>query len=150
MTRLLLEVEHERDAAGHAGREVAAGRPEHDDAAAGHVLAAVVAHALDDRVRAGVAHAEPLADAAAQEDLARRSRRSAITLPAMICSLGVEGRRPVGAYDDPAARESLADVVVGVALEPQRDAARQERAERLAGRADEGEVDRAVGQALAR
>ena len=30
-----------------------------------------------------------------------------------------------------------------------RDAARQERAERLAGRAAEGEVDRAVGQALA-
>ena len=35
---------------------------EDDDAAAGHVLAAVVAHALDDGGRAGVAHAEPLAD----------------------------------------------------------------------------------------
>ena len=38
--------------------------------AAGHVLAAVVADALDDRGGAGVAHAEPLADLAAQEDLA--------------------------------------------------------------------------------
>ena len=50
-------------------------RPEHDDRAAGHVLAAVVADALDDRGRAGVAHAEPLADPAAQEHLAGRSRR---------------------------------------------------------------------------
>ena len=39
---------------------------------AGHVLAAVVADALDDRRGAGVADAEPLADLAAQEDLARR------------------------------------------------------------------------------
>ena len=43
---------------------------EHDDPAAGHVLAAVVADALDDGGGAGVAHAEPLADHAAQEDLA--------------------------------------------------------------------------------
>ena len=43
---------------------------EHDDAAAGHVLAAVVADALDDRGRAGVADAEPLADHAADERLA--------------------------------------------------------------------------------
>ena len=53
-------------------REVAPGRPEHDDAPAGHVLAAVVADALDDRGRAGVAHAEPLADDAAEVRLARR------------------------------------------------------------------------------
>ena len=44
--------------------------------AAGHVLAAVVADALDDRGRAGVADAEPLADPAAQEHLAARWRRS--------------------------------------------------------------------------
>ena len=43
-------VEHVGDAAAHAGGEVAAGPAEHDDAAAGHVLAAVVADALDDGV----------------------------------------------------------------------------------------------------
>ena len=43
---------------------------EHDDAAAGHVLAAVVADALDHRGGARVAHAEALADDAAEEDLA--------------------------------------------------------------------------------
>ena len=45
----VLEVEDLRHAAGHAGREVAAGLAEHDDAAAGHVLAAVVADALGDQ-----------------------------------------------------------------------------------------------------
>ena len=49
----------------------------------------------------------------------------------------------------PPARQALADVVVGVALEAQRDAAGHERAEALAGRAAEVDVDRAVGQALA-
>ena len=41
------------------------GGAEHDDDAAGHVLAAVVAHALDHRVGAGVANGEPLAGEAA-------------------------------------------------------------------------------------
>src|SRR5919202_6540377 len=60
-------VEHEREAAAHAGREVAAGRAEYDHAPAGHVLAAVVADALDDGVGARVAHREALARQAAEE-----------------------------------------------------------------------------------
>src|SRR4051794_11081018 len=47
-----VEVEHVGDAAAHAGGEVASRRADHHDAAAGHVLAAVVADALDDRRRA--------------------------------------------------------------------------------------------------
>ena len=43
------------------GGEVAAGAAEHDDAAARHVLAAVVADALDDRAGAAVADGEALA-----------------------------------------------------------------------------------------
>ena len=58
-------VEHVGDAAGHAGAEVAAGRAEHDDAAAGHVFAAVIADGFDDGVHAAVAHAEALAGHAA-------------------------------------------------------------------------------------
>ena len=50
--------------------------------------------------------------------------------------------------DQPAARESLADVIVGVAFELQRDALGQERAEALSGRAGEVEVDGVVRQAL--
>ena len=46
-------------AAGHPGPEVRADRAEDDDDAAGHVLAAVRAEALDDRLGAGVADREP-------------------------------------------------------------------------------------------
>ncbi len=58
------------DAAAHARGEVAPGRAEHDHRAAGHVLAAVVAGAFDDRRRAGIAHAEALAGDAAEVRLA--------------------------------------------------------------------------------
>ena len=67
---LAVGVEHVGDAAAHAGREVAPGPAEHDDAAAGHVLAAVIADAFDDHRGAAVAHAEPLAGHAADERLA--------------------------------------------------------------------------------
>ena len=61
-----------RGAARHAGAEVAAGRAEDHGEAAGHVLERVVADALDDGGRTGVAHEEPLADDAAQEHRALR------------------------------------------------------------------------------
>src|SRR4051812_45701421 len=64
---LVVGVEHEGDAAAHARGEVAARRPEHDHAAAGHVLAAVVADALDDRADARVAYGEALARQPAEE-----------------------------------------------------------------------------------
>ena len=70
-----------------------------------------------------------------------------MTLPAMMLLGGVEGGFARRAHDDPPAGQALADVVVGVALEPQGDAARQERAEGLAGGAGEGDVDGVVGQA---
>ena len=78
--------------------------------AAGHVLAAVVADALDDRVGAGVADAEALADDPAQEELRRSSRRSAMTLPAMtFCSaderrVAVRGARRCGRRTAPCRR----------------------------------------------
>ena len=65
-----LVVQHVGDAARHAGGEVAPRRAEHDDAPAGHVLAAVVAHALDDGAGAAVADAEALAGHAADVRLA--------------------------------------------------------------------------------
>ena len=63
--------------------------------AAGHVLAAVVADALDDGQRAGVAHAEPLADDAAHEDLAGRGPVEDHVARDDVL-LGLERRRRVG------------------------------------------------------
>src|SRR3954468_23434714 len=60
-------VEHVRDPAAHAGREVAPGAAEDHRAPAGHVLAAVIADALDDGRRARVADREALAGKPAEE-----------------------------------------------------------------------------------
>ena len=109
---LAVDVEHVRDPAAHARREVAPGRPEHEHVPAGHVLAAVVADALDDRVGAGVAHREALARQPAEERAAAVAPYS-VVLPA-ITSSSAPARvgRP---HRDHAARQSLARVVVDVA-----------------------------------
>src|SRR5690606_4424532 len=60
-------VEDVGDAAAHARAEVAAGLPEHDHAAARHVLAAVIADPLDDGDASAVAHGEALTGAAGEE-----------------------------------------------------------------------------------
>ena len=60
------------DAAAHARGEIASGLAEDHHATAGHVFATVIAHGFDDRVHAGVAHAEAFARHAADENLAAR------------------------------------------------------------------------------
>src|SRR3954454_11755247 len=138
-------VEDVRDAAAHAGREVAPGRAEDDDAPAGHVLAAVVADALDDGHCAGVAHAEALAADAAEERLAARRavERDVADDDVLLGAVARLGRRPNG---DRAAGEALAAVVVGVAPQREAHAGRQPAAERLARRAAEGHLYRALAQ----
>ena len=61
--------------------------------------------------------------------------------------LGDELGTAIGPDHDSPTRQSFGDVVVGVALESQGDAGRDERAEALAGRSTELDVDRAVRQA---
>src|SRR5690606_39656636 len=100
---------HVGGAARHAGAEVPPGRAEHEHGAAGHVLAAVVAHALDDQRRAGVAHREPLPHDTAQVDLARGGAVGDDVAGDDVLT-GREHRGPLRAHDDPPAREALADV----------------------------------------
>src|SRR6185312_17156760 len=61
---------------------------------------------------------------------------------------GGELRLAVGEARELAAREALAGVVVGVAFEPQRDAAGYERPEALTGRPPQVDGDGVVGQAV--
>src|SRR5439155_4669566 len=56
-------------AAAHSGAHVQADLAEHDDSAPGHVLAGVVADALDDGCGTGVPDCEALAGAPAREEL---------------------------------------------------------------------------------
>ena len=62
-----LLVEHVRDPVRHPGREIPAHATQDDHHATGHVLAAVVAGALDHRDGAGVPDGEPVAGGACRE-----------------------------------------------------------------------------------
>src|SRR6185312_9053648 len=104
------------DAAGHAGREVAPGLPEHRHHAAGHVFAAVVAHALDDGHGARVAHGETLAGHALEVGLAGDGAvEHGVADDDVLGRLARRLRRL--AHDHAAAGKTLADLVVGVAGE---------------------------------
>src|SRR4029450_13050629 len=130
------DAEHVGEAAAHAGAEVAPGRAEDHHAAAGHVLAAVIADAFDDRVRAAVAAAEALARDALEVRLAgRRAVQRHVSRDDVLC--GIEGRAVGHLHHELPAREALAAEVVGVAVHPERHAARYERAEALARRSAE-------------
>ena len=101
-----------------AGTEVVAERAEHDDGAAGHVLAGVVTDAFDDRGGAAVADAEPLPDPAGREQLAaRRAVEDGVAGQHRVA--GVVGG---GAQDHPAAAHALRDVVLSLADQLEGDA----------------------------
>src|SRR6185436_2418082 len=129
-----------------AGREVAAGAPEHHHHAAGHVFAAMVARAFHHRDGAGIAHGEALARDAAEIALALdRAVHHGVADDDRL--LGHDRRVARRIDDDAPAREALADIVVGLALELERDAARKPGCKALARGALELHVDRVVGQA---
>ena len=141
----VLGVVDEGVAAAHAGGEVAAGLAQDDDHAAGHVLAGVVAHPLDDGLGAAVPDGEPLAGPAPEEGFA-----AGRPVERHVAHDHVLGPRETGLRrrgdDQLAAGESLADVVVGVAPDAERDAPGQEGPEALAGAAGELEVDRVLAE----
>ena len=140
-------IQHVADAAGHAGTKVAACGAENDDAAARHVFAAVVTDALDDGADAGVADGEALPGHAADVDFAGSGAVERHVADGHVL-LGLERGGGGRIDDDLAAREALADVVVGVALDGKGHAPRHEGAEALAGGTLEADADRVIGQAL--
>ena len=140
-----IEIEHVGDPPGHSRGDIPAGPADDDHSAAGHVLTAMVTNSLDHGSDSGVPHAEPLPHDAAYEQLAPGGAvRGHVASDHVL--FGGEGCCSVRAHDYPAARQPLGQVVVGVALQPQRDTSRKKGSERLAGGADQGEVDRRVGQ----
>src|SRR5262249_10015498 len=118
---------------------------EHDDRAAGHVLTTVIAAALDDCGRARVAHREPLARDTAEKHFAGDGSVEHRVADDDVL-LGHEAGLSRWIDDDATAGEALADIVVCLPLELQRDAAREKRAEALPGRADRADTNRVVWQ----
>ena len=70
LLEIALLIEDIRNAAAHAGCEISSNGAEHDDDAARHVFAAMVAGAFDDGDGAGIAHGKSLAGDAAEITLA--------------------------------------------------------------------------------
>src|SRR5439155_10259599 len=131
----------------HAGGEIAPGTADHDDGAAGHVFAAVVAGAFDDGGGAGITDAEALAGDAAKVRFAG-DRPVHHRIPDDDVVFGCRGRLRVGIDDHSAARETLADVVVGRTLQLEGHATGEKRSKTLARSAGERNVQRVLGQAF--
>ena len=105
----------------------------------------MVAGALDNGDRSGVAHGKALAGDAAEEALAfRRTVERGVADDDRLFRHDLGVLR--GPHDDVAAGETLADVIVGNALELQRDTLGKEAAEALAGSALELHDDGIVRQ----
>ena len=125
-------IQHIGDAARHAGGEIAADLAQHDDAAAGHVFAAMIADAFDDGGNAGIAHGEAFTGDATEITFAGNGAVQHGVADNDIV-FGDEAALGLRIDDDAAARKTFADIVVGVAGKLQGNAARQPAAEALAG-----------------
>src|SRR5262249_28337310 len=114
-------IEHEGQAAAHAGGKIAARLAQDDGPASGHILAPVVPNAFDDCLGPAVADAESLAGDATQKDLA-----ASRTVEHHIAGDDVifrDERAFSRRIDDHAAtRQALAAIVVHVAFYADRDA----------------------------
>src|SRR5260370_15949700 len=126
---LSLGTQHISQAAGHAGTEIQAERPENDGYAAGHVLATVLADTFHYGKRAAVSDSETLTAAAGNEELTRSSTvehgAAGTHVPAPRSSEpGGDGDGPTG--------QSLSDIVVGFALELERYSLGKQGTEALA------------------
>src|SRR5262249_1115884 len=133
-------VEYVGDATRHAGRKVAARDTDHHHHATGHVFTAVVTGTLNHRHRARVAHGKALAGNAAEVALSR-DRPVEHRVADNDALLGHNAGAGMGPHDQFAAGKSLADVVVGLTDEVERDAVCQPGAEALPGGAIERQPD---------
>ena len=116
-------------ASGHAGAEIQAERAEDEDDAAGHVFAAVLADAFDNRESAAIADGKTFTSAACDE---KPAGGGAVKDGVSGENVAAAGGGGTGRDGDSSTGETLADVVVGFARERESDSIGQKRAEALA------------------
>src|SRR5579875_144261 len=140
-------IQHVRYTAAHSSREVASGATQDDHHASRHVLASVVAHSLDDRDRATVAHGKAFSRNAAEIGFA-----AGCAVQSDVADQDVIFRFERGcsrrAHNDETARKPLADIVVSVSFQIKGYSACQESTEALARRPLDVNLDRVRGQPL--
>ena len=134
------------DAARHAGGEIAPGLAQHRHHAAGHIFAAMIAGAFDYGHRAGIAHRKTLARHALEIGFAGDGAiQHSVADHDIFRRIARKSRRRLD--HDAAARQALADIIVAIADQLQRHAARQEGAEALPGGTGEADLDGIFRQA---
>ena len=108
----------------HTGGKISSSLAQHDDCAARHILAAVVADTFHDDVRTGIAHAESLARNAGNKSAAAcRAVERDIADDDVFGSLERAGA--IREDDQSAAGKPLAEIVVAVSLKRECHALRQ-------------------------
>src|SRR5579864_818321 len=140
-------IEHISDAATHPRREISAARAEHNDKAVGHVFASVVADAFHHRGRTRISNRESLAGHAVEKCFAAGRAIEHDVPDQNVLFRGETGllRR---INHKSAARETLAGVIVRIALECHSDALGQKCTETLSCRALEADANSVVRQAF--
>src|SRR5579859_4532110 len=123
-------VEHISNATGHPGSEIPPGSSKDDHTSACHVLATVVANGFNDRGHPAIPHAEAFAGHAADIGFpAGRPVERDIAYDDIVLRDKRGKFRRIN--DDFTARETFADVIVGVALQEESHAFGHERAKAL-------------------
>ena len=135
------------DAAAHAGGEVAPGAADDGHDAAGHILAAVVAHAFHDGAGAAVADGEALAGASADEYVAAGGAVQGHVADDDVV-LGHEAGAVRRDDDDAPAADAFAHIVVSIAGQADGHAGGQEGAEALPAGTLQADADGVRGQAV--
>ena len=142
-----LFIQHIGDAAAHARGEVAAHGADHHHAAAGHVLATVVADALDDGLGAAVADGETLAGTAAEEGLAAGGAVEGHVADDDVLRR-IERRVLRRVHRHESAGQALAGIVVRLPFEVERDTPSQEGPEALSRRTEKVDPNGVLRQSL--
>ena len=140
-------IEHIGNAARHAGGEIAASFADNHDLATGHVFTAVITDAFYHCARAAVSHTKTLTTHAPKIRLTR-SRAVQRDIADQNIFFRHKGRGARRKDDEFAAGQALADIIVGVTFQTQRDTTRNKCRETLAGRAIEIDFDGVVRQTL--
>src|SRR3546814_10787278 len=140
-----IDIQHESHAAGHASTEVSSGAAKDDRRPAGHIFAAIRAAAFDHHLRARIADGEAFARLTGGEKLARRCPvQNGVADNGVLLAFQRAAHHGLN-RDDPA-RQTLADIIIGVAEDFEPDALAQKRAQRLARTTAQADMDMPVSQ----
>src|SRR3981189_693414 len=116
------------NAAAHAGGKISPAGSEHQHQAPGHVFATVVADSFDHSSRSGIANRKALASNPVEKRFAAGGSVKGHIANQNIF-LGSESGPARRIHHQPSAGQTLADVIVGLAFERERDSLGQKRAQ---------------------